>query len=145
VTAASIQGLAEPRKENAMEPAVVSQTRCEQGGLEIPAAAVLYRQEDLVDFSFLMCKTNARIRVFLARNLTQREVLVDETGGDQIGIMIPQLGPGRHLLFWSFQGAGEEWQTRAELAVNGVTRFRHRKSSDGDDPVNRGFLFLEVA
>lgn len=129
-----------------MDPTIMNQpTRCEEGGLEIPAAVVLYRQEDTVDFLFLMCRTNARIRVFLTRNLSQREVLVDETGRDMISIMIPPLGPGRHLLFWSFQGAGEDWQTRTELAVNGVTRFRHRKSSAGNDPVNRGFLFLEVA
>lgn len=133
--------LAQDDSETTAEP----QTRCEQGGPEIPAAAVLFRPADLVELSFFMCRTNARIRVFLTRNLSQpRELLVDETGLDFISILLPPLAPGRHLLFWSFLGAGEEWQTRAELAVNGVTRFRHRKSSASDDPVNRGFLFLEV-
>lgn len=125
--------------------AAVQQTRCEQGGPEIPAAIVRFRPADAVDFLFFMCRTNARIRVFLTRNLSEpRELLLDETGRDFVSIMLPPLAPGRHLLFWSFLGAGENWQTRAELAVNGMTRFRHRKSSASDDPVNRGFLFLEV-
>lgn len=121
------------------------QTRCEQGGPEIPAAIVLFRPTDTVEFLFFLCRTNARIRVFLTRHLAQpRELLVDEAGRDFISILLPPLAPGRHLLFWSFLGAGEDWQTRAELAVNDVTRFRHRKSSASDDPVNRGFLLLEV-
>jgi hypothetical protein len=121
------------------------QTRCEQGGPEIPAAIVPFRPADVVELLFFMCRTNARIRIFLTRQLSEpRELLVDETGRDFVSIILPPLAPGRHLLFWSFLGAGENWQTRAELAVNGVTRFRHRKSSASDDPVNRGFLFLEV-
>lgn len=133
-----------PDRDNP-EAAADQQTRCEQGGPEIPAAIVLLRPSDVVDFSFFMCRTNARIRVFLTRHLSpDRELLVDETGRDVISILLPPLAPGRHLLFWSFLGAGEDWQTRAELAVNGLTRFRHRKSSASDDPVNRGFLFLEV-
>jgi hypothetical protein len=84
------------------------------------------------------------VQVHLVLHETQRQLLADEKGKSKMSLILPKLPPGRHLLYWGFQQSGFEWQTRAELLVNGVCRFRHRKAHDSNDPVNRGFLVLEV-
>jgi hypothetical protein len=123
---------------------VASETPCERGGPEIGATVVNLGSGDTAVFNYLMCRSTAKVQVYLVLHEVQRQLLADEPGKDRISITLPKLPPGRHLLYWGFQRAGFDWQTRAELLVNGICRFRHRKSSDGNDPVNRGFIVLDV-
>jgi len=45
---------------------------------------------------------------------------------------------------WSHITPSAVWKTRAELSSGGTTLFRRRKSSDGSNPMNGGFVFFEV-
>lgn len=119
-------------------------TRCQQGGPEMAAAGVTLSSGDTATFDYYICMSPARVQVQLVLHDVQRQPLADEKGKDRIHLVLPKLPPGRHLLYWGFQQAGFEWQTRAELLINGICRFRHRKTNDGNDPVNRGFLVLDV-
>jgi hypothetical protein len=127
-----------------VEAESASATPCERGGSEMREAVIRFRHGDDAEFHYFICKTTARTRIFLVLHQTQSQLLVDEQSKNEIKLVLPPLPPGRHLLYWGFQGAGLRWQSRAELLVDGICRFRHRKSSEGDDPVNRGFLLLEV-
>jgi hypothetical protein len=120
------------------------ETLCQQGGPEITATAVTLGFGDTATFDYYMCESTARVQVYLVLHEVQRQLLADEQGKNKLSLMLPKLPPGRHLLYWGFQQVGFEWQTRAELLVNSVCRFRHRKSHNSADPVNRGFLVLEV-
>src|SRR5262249_52931136 len=90
-----------------------------------------------------LCKTTAQIRVYLTSDGQLGKALATAEGGNKVEIPL-SLPVGRQLLHWGFQGASLQWRTLAELHVNGVCRFRHRKSSEGNDPVNRGFVVIEV-
>ena len=121
------------------------ETLCQQGGPEITAATVAFSTEDEIAFRYMVCKSTPKIQVHLVLHEVERQLLADEEGRGRVNLRLPKLPPGRHLLYWGFQESGFEWETRAELLVNGTCRFRHRKSHSGNDPVNRGFLVLDVS
>lgn len=118
-------------------------TRCQGRGKEITQPIIPMKEGDRARFLYVICKTPAAVRITL-----DDELLVDQQTPppDEIDLELPAqlLGRGVHVLLWSFLGAGPEWQTLAELSVKDVVRFRHFKSHKGNDPVNRGFLLLEV-
>lgn len=122
-----------------------AQTRCEQGGDEIKALVVRYRRSAIAEFHFFLCRTNAQILVFVEAETGELRKLVDQSGIDEVHPVLPRLKPGFYTLTWHFMGAGPDWQTRAELTVDGVTRFLLRKDKNTSKfPFERGFLFLEV-
>lgn len=122
-----------------------AKTRCEEGGDEVLAYEIPVRINSRLEFTAFICKAEARIRVWIEEMPAgQPELLTDETGKDEISLHIPQLGAGRHLLRWTVLTPSRGWQTRTELAVDGTVRFRRRKTADGDNPVNMGFVVLEV-
>jgi hypothetical protein len=114
-------------------------TRCEAGDELLPFQISLPRGTP-VDLEILICSTVARVRVWLGDVLQ-----LDETGIDGVHYRAPVLDPGRHLLFWSVFPATEDWKTRDEIRVGGIVRFRRKKSSDGNNPIQAGFVTLEVS
>lgn len=118
----------------------LSSTRCEEGGPELLPPAIAVARDHPVDLSVVVCSANARVRVHVDNDLR-----VDETGASEVVFRLPPLDPGWHLLFWSVQTNSPTWQTRDEVAVNGVVVFRRRKRDDGTNPVNAGFLYVQVA
>ena len=119
-------------------------TPCDGGGAELTPTSIVLEASDETFFSFLMCKSTARVQVSLVLHEAERQLLADERGKEKVSLRIPRLPVGRHLLYWRFQEAGFEWRTRAEVSVNGTCRFRHRKTSDGSEPTNTGFIVLDV-
>lgn len=113
-------------------------SRCDEGQEFTPFSIAVARSA-VVDLDIQVCRTLGRVRVWLDEVLQ-----LDETGADGVGYRVPPVGPGPHLLFWSIQPADTDWRTRDELRVDGVVRFRRKKASDGNNPVNAGFIFLEV-
>jgi hypothetical protein len=108
-----------PARRATLKPAS-TETLCQQGGPEIPATVVTCLQGDVAAFNYYVCKSTARVRVHLALHEVQRQLLADEKGKNKINLILPKLPPGRHLLYWGFQQAGFQWQTRAELLINGA-------------------------
>ncbi len=111
---------------------------------EIISTAIYLRVGDQAEFSYRTSSSNSLASVYLVVNDGPRQQLAESKGVNEVNVVLPPLPVGRHLLYWGFQGAALIWRTNAELSVGGVCRFRHRKSSDSKDPVNRGFLLLEV-
>lgn len=118
----------------------MAETRCEEGGQEILPIIIRVARAERLDLRFIMCKSNALLRAYVDGNL-----VAERASADELEVAVPTLDPGLHLLYWSFQNAGAEWQTLTEVVSSGTVRFRHRKTSDGNDPVNRGFLYVEVS
>jgi hypothetical protein len=114
-------------------------TRCEQGQEMLPFAIGVPAFTQ-VDLQILICQSVARVRVWLDDVLQ-----LDEVGIDGVSYRSPRLAPGTHLLFWSVLPATATWQTRDEVSVSGAVRFRRKKSSSGNNPINAGFIHLEVA
>jgi hypothetical protein len=120
-------------------------TPCQEGGPEILPLEVRLRTSDVATFTVRVCRANARVEAALQsvpNGAPQR--LFATQGQAASSATIPALARGRHVLFWSVLVAGTPWQTRADLVVNGTTRFLRRKSDASDKPVNMGFLILEV-
>jgi hypothetical protein len=57
----------------------------------------------------------------------------------------PSLPAGEYLLRWSILTPSDKWQTKTEVSVAGITRFRWRKQAQSDNPVKGGTLLLVVA
>ena len=119
-------------------------TPCEQGPellpWELPVA-----KTSAIDFGAWVCFASARVVLKLeAVPMGPAVVLMDETGKSEMKVRLPTLAAGRYELFWSIQTPSAKWQTRAELTIDGVTRFRRLKDSDGANPVNMGALGLVV-
>jgi len=103
--------------------------------------------DDVVTFTIVICRANARVRLWVMPLPNGLERLViDETGKDEATAQLsPSLPPGEYLLRWSILTPSEKWQTRTELSVAGTTRFRWRKQAGSDNPVKGGTLLLVVA
>lgn len=117
---------------------------CEQGGAEQFPVGIRVRVSDVVDFSAWVCSTAAHINAHLTDPSGARQPLINQQGSSHVTATLPGLTPGVHVLLWSFAFASSPWQTRSEVAVNQVNRFRHRKSDTSNEAVNRGFLVIEV-
>lgn len=120
-------------------------TPCDDGGDELLPWSISVSTTAVVDVVVRVCFANARARVWLQPDpFGQALLLADETGKSEIPVRLPELAAGRYQLFWSIQTPAEKWQTRTDVVVDTVTRFRRRKSSDGNNPVNMGTLALAV-
>ena len=117
----------------------VAITRCEEGQEMLPFAIGVPAFAQ-IDLEILICQSVARVRVWL-----DTVVQIDEIGIDGVRYRSPRLAPGTHLLFWSVLPATPSWRTRDEVSVQGAARFRRKKSSSGSNPINAGFIQLEVA
>jgi hypothetical protein len=114
---------------------------CEQGGDPIePFAPLRVRAKDRINFLLLMCKAPMRARVYLDTKL-----IAEQTGVDQMALVLPPLAPGFHVLYWNVVvPPTTSWQTRAELTVAGAVRFRRRRKSSDGNPTGTGWVDLDV-
>src|SRR5258708_39531410 len=120
-------------------------TPCEEGGAELLLWSISVATTSAVDVVVRVCFANARVRIWLQSNpFGQALWLADETATSEVPFRPPALTVGRYQLFWSIQTPAEKWQTRTDVLVDRVTRFRRRKSSDGNNPVNMGTVSLTV-
>ena len=114
-------------------------TRCAQGGQEIIVGVVPVQVGDLVKLQLVLCRAAFRVAIFV-----DADRLVDQNANDELEFLVPPLAPGFHNLHWAYLPAGANWQTRSEVSVNGTVRFRQRKNSGSDLPVQQTFLTLQV-
>lgn len=120
-------------------------TPCEEGGDELLPWSISVATTSSIDAVVRVCSANARVRIWLQPDPFGPAVLIaDETGTSEVPVRLPVLEAGRYQLFWSIQTPAEKWQTRTDVVVDTVTRFRRRKTSDGNNPVNMGALALVV-
>jgi hypothetical protein len=121
-------------------------TRCEEGDGELSPFELPAHIGDPVRFTMFVCKANARVRLWIETlPLGESTLLADQTGASEISLPLPALPAGRYLLRWSAITPSSDWQTRTELFIRDVVRFRRRKKAEGDNPVNMGVLVLEVS
>jgi hypothetical protein len=120
-------------------------TPCEDGGDELLPWSISVATTSAIDVVIRVCFANARVRIWLQPDpFGDAVLLADETGKSEVPVRLPTLTTGRYQLFWSVQTPAEKWQTRSDILVDTVTRFRRRKSSDGNNPVNMGTVALTV-
>ncbi len=126
-------------------------TPCDDLGDEIlrPGGIVTVAEGNPVDFVFHYCNTPGRMIVRLGEASETAAVplpLMNQIvpPPEPIDLRLPALPRGFFLLHWSFVPTNQTWQTKAEVVVNGIVRFRHYKSNDSANPSPTGFLFLEV-
>jgi hypothetical protein len=120
-------------------------TPCELGGPELLPLEVRVRQSEVATFTIHVCRTNAEVSASLQAIPNGAVQQLFATSGQSMTTAdLPGLPLGRYALFWSILTAATPWQTRADLVVNGTTRFLRRKSSASGHPVNMGFLLIEV-
>ena len=121
-------------------------TRCEEGGDEVLAYEIPVPANGRVEFTTFICNARARLRVWIEEMPAgEPTLLADQDGKDEIALQIPRLSVGRFMLRWTVLTPARDWQTRTELSVDGTVRFRRRKAAQGDNPVNMGFVVLEVS
>jgi hypothetical protein len=111
---------------------------CDEGQELLPFSISVV-QGDSVDLEIRVCRSIARIRVWLDSVLQ-----LDETEVEGLHYRTPALATGSHLLFWSVFPATADWKTKDEVSVRDIVRFRRKKSSDGDNPIQAGFISLLV-
>lgn len=119
--------------------AAAAPTRCDQGGPEILPVVARISAGATVEFALQLCLASADVQVFLD---TTR--IADAHGQDEVRLRLPSMTSGVHSLTWSHITPSATWKTLAEVTANGVAIFRRRKSSGGSNPVNHGFLIMEV-
>jgi hypothetical protein len=114
-------------------------TRCDQGGQEIIVGVVPVQAGDLVKLHLILCRAAFRVAIFV-----DGDRLVDQNANDELEFLVPSLAPGFHNLHWAYLPAGADWQVRSEVSVKDTVRFRQRKGSVSDLPVQQTFLTLQV-
>ena len=120
-------------------------TPCEEGGPELLPIEVRLQPKDVVTFTIRVCRTNAQVTASIQPAASSTaQMLFSTTGQLMSSASLPALPPGKYALFWSILVAATPWQTRADLDVNGTTRFCRRKTDASNNPVNMGFLMIEV-
>jgi hypothetical protein len=106
----------------------------------LPLAPLRVRPGDRVDVLIRVCTSPMRVRVYLDGTL-----MTEQTGTDEIAISVPTLQPGFHLLYWNaIVPPGVPWQTRAEVSVAGLVRFRRRRADTDKNPTGTGWVDLDV-
>jgi hypothetical protein len=120
-------------------------TPCEQGGPEVLPLEVRVLSADVSTFTIRVCRTNAQVTASIQPIAGgPAQTLFSTTGQLTSSAILPALPKGRYALFWSILVAATPWQTRADLDVNRTIRFLRRKTDAGNNPVNMGFLLIEV-
>jgi len=119
-----------------------AKTRCEQGPPQdiVPQYISRAKTTDVIDFSLLICKANSQALVYLDTNL-----LTKADGQDQVSLTLPKLSPGFHQLYWNVFGvADKDWQTRADIRINGIVSFLRRRKNSDNNPTLTGFWVVEI-
>ena len=129
----------------AKKPAANKATPCDDGGPELLPLEIRLRQKDTGTFTIRVCSANAAVQASLQAipNGTPQSLMA-ASGQAIVSATLPSLPPGRYALFWSILTASTPWQTRADFVVGTTTRFLRRKADTGNNPVNMGFLLIEV-
>ena len=127
-------------KKVAASSANPPKTECEQGPGDLDRLFITARSQDQIDYRLTLCKTNATVRVYLDEQLEG-----EADGADQVPLTLGPLSPGNHMLRWVVVDHGEEWQTKAEVKISGVTKFLLRKSNQSTNSIASGFLGIVVA
>ena len=119
-----------------------AKTRCEQGPVQdiVPQYIPRAKTSDVIESSLLICKANSQALVYLDGTILRKA-----DGQDQVSLTLPKLSPGYHQLYWSVLGvAGKEWQTRAEIKINGAVSFLRRRKNNDNNPATTGFWQVEI-
>jgi hypothetical protein len=119
-----------------------AKTRCEEGPSEdfIPQYIPRAKTSDIIEFSLYICKANSQVTIYM-----DEEVLRKESSVDQIILTLPNLTAGFHRLYWNVFGFGEkDWQTRAEIKINGALAFLRRRTNNNQNPSPTGFWIVEI-
>ncbi len=117
---------------------------CAAGGGEQQPISIRVRPADVIEFEAWMCSTAADIEAEITASSGATQPFLSERGASHVKATLPSLAAGQHALVWTFMFVSSPWQTRTEVAVNGVNRFRQRKADTSKKAVNRGFLIVEV-
>ncbi len=100
-------------------------TRCELAGPPVGGGVVRLSPGAASGLRVMVCKTQARVRVELRRDLGAPEILFDDVVLDDEVIAVPGLSAGRHMLFWMFQTPAADWQSVSELSASaGTVQYR---------------------
>jgi hypothetical protein len=129
----------------AKKPKAQPPSPCAGGGPELVPLEIRLLKKDVATFTIHVCRANADVEATLQPVPHGPSTVLFSTHGQAASTAtLPALTPGRHVLFWSVLTASATWETRADLVVNGTTRFLRRKNSAGAKPLNMGFLIIEV-
>jgi hypothetical protein len=126
-----------------------AQTPCEAlGQHEILAHQISVTRNDLLQWRMFVCNTPGRAVLHLLDSMGHRATLLDQPvpppNPIARNVMPPTPPPGQYTLVWALAPSGTEWQTVAEVLVNGVVVLRHFKSHTSNEPFPRGFLGIQV-
>ncbi len=113
---------------------------CEAGGDEIRALIIPARTDSIVELRVTVCRTAA----WLYGELDGTAIVDQEVRAGVLAIGLGRLTPGRHHLLWQLIETAKEWQAKSEVIVDGVARFRHRKSNTSELPLPKWLLGIEV-
>jgi hypothetical protein len=117
---------------------------CEAGGEEQTPMGIRVKRDDVVEFVGWICGSSADLLVFIVDFSGASQPLISQVILGRAQATLPRLTPGLYTVLWSYTIAAEQWQTRTEVLVEGVNRYRQRKSTTSKHPVTRGFLNIEV-
>lgn len=126
------------------EAKTTATTRCEQGPAQdiVPQFRPQAKTTDVIDFSLLICKANSQALVLLDGKPLKE---ADGKDKDEVFLTITKLSPGLHQLYWSVFGvASKEWQTRAEIKINGAVSFLIRTKNSDNNPTITGLWEVKI-
>jgi hypothetical protein len=116
-------------------------TACEDGGDEIKVFSIPAQKTSTVELSVRVCRTAS----WLYADVDGATIVDQEIDEGEIHVALGALAPGSHYLIWGLLNTNDEWQARCEVKVDGVVRFRHRKTNTSDAPLPKWMVALVVA
>jgi hypothetical protein len=118
-------------------------TRCDEGGQEFIPLFITAKQSERVVLTITLCKSAFLVHVFYDGEKIL-EANSDDPPKDEVAVTLPKKAPGTYALNWGYQPAGQPWQVRSEVTVDGAVRLRQRKSSESEHPIPHSFVYVEV-
>jgi len=102
-------------------------TRCDEGDQDVVVGAVTVpaASRDRIKLNLALCKAAFRILVFLDGDKKIDRAPVN----DAFEYSLPSLSSGDHDLQWSYLAAGNDWQIKSEVSIDGATCFLERKAN----------------
>ena len=145
----SPEGLGALAASNADGAGLAAKTPCEElRDHEIIIHEIVVTPSDQVQWRLFLCNTPARALLTISDAMGHKGTLVNQTvppPNPLLRAVMPPAPPlGRYVLIWSIFPTGPDWQTVAEVLVNGVVVFRQFKGAKSAVAIPRGFLFMEV-
>ncbi|HSF38975.1 MAG TPA: hypothetical protein VLT87_04220 [Thermoanaerobaculia bacterium] len=128
----------------------VGQTPCQVlGEREIVVNTISVTRNDRLEWRMFVCNSPGLAVLRLMDSMGRTVSLVDQRvpppNPIQRVAMPPTPPAGRYTLFWGLAPVDPtNWQTVAEVLVNGTVVFRHFKSSQSKEPFSKGFLNVVV-